>query len=148
MIEQIAQKDIQIMVPASDWKDAIRKSALPLVESGTIENRYVEEMIASAIKNGPYFVITKGIALAHARPECGVHNFAVGITTLQKGVKFGAGENDPVWMIIVLAATDDNSHIDLLGELADKLMDAQLIDRLHKCRTPAEFRNLLLQGSA
>ncbi|WNX84549.1 PTS sugar transporter subunit IIA [Agathobaculum sp. NTUH-O15-33] len=123
MLENITEKDIRIGVRAEGWENAIRKAAAPLLENGAIEQSYIDAMVESVHKNGPYYVLSKGLALAHARPECGVNRLALQFTTLEPGVAFGAGDNDPVRLIITLAATDNDSHLDLLGELADVLMD-------------------------
>lgn len=144
LLETITPKDIQIGLNAKDWEDALRQAAAPLTDSGAIRQSYVEGMVDSVKKNGPYFVLAKGVALAHARPECGVVRLALGFATLSEpGVSFGAGENDPVRLIITLAATDANSHIDLLGELADVLMDGERLAGMLAADTPEAFCDLL-----
>lgn len=143
LLETITTADVQIAVQASHWEDAIRKAARPLLENGAITSAYVEEMIQSLHKNGPYFVLTKGIALAHARPECGVNRGAVSFTTLKPGVPFGSEENDPVELIITLAATDSESHLNLLTELADVMMDEARLEQLFAAPTPEAFCTLL-----
>ena len=143
MLENITEKDIRIGVSADGWEDAIRKAAAPLREAGAIEQSYIDAMIESVHQNGPYYVLSKGFALAHARPECGVNRLALQFTTLAHGVPFGAGENDPVRLIITLAATDNDSHLDLLSELADVLMDDGRLEKLCTAPTPEAFLKLL-----
>ena len=86
---------------------------------------------------------SEGLALAHARPECGANRLALAFSTLNPPVSFGAGDNDPVRLIITLAATDPDSHIDLLGELAEVLMDDGRMEQLFSAKTPEEFCALL-----
>ena len=143
LLETITAGDIQIGLSASDWEDAVRKAAAPLVANGAVEQSYVEGIVQSVHDNGPYFVLTKGFALAHARPECGAIRLAMNFTTLREPVSFGAGANDPVRLIITLAATDPDSHIDLLGELADILMDESRMERMFQAGTPEEFLDIL-----
>ncbi|MDD3404207.1 MAG: PTS sugar transporter subunit IIA, partial [Hespellia sp.] len=52
----------------SDWKEAIRLVAQPLLENGCIEERYIDAMIRNVIENGPYIIIMPGLAMPHARP--------------------------------------------------------------------------------
>ncbi|MDO4270668.1 MAG: PTS sugar transporter subunit IIA [Eubacteriales bacterium] len=144
LLEKITAEDVQIALSAADWEDAIRKAAAPLAAQGAIEQSYVEGMIESVHKNGPYFVLAKGLALAHARPECGANRLALNFTTFDPPVSFGAGDNDPVRLIITLAATDPDSHIDLLGELAEVLMDDTRMQQLFDAPSPDAFRALLL----
>ncbi len=54
--------DIEVDVKCTDWEDAVRKSGNPLVEKG-IEQSYVEAMVGSIKKYGPYIVLAKGFAI-------------------------------------------------------------------------------------
>ena len=69
LLETITSNDVQIGLHAKDWEGAIRQAAAPLLASGAIQQSYIEGMITSVHDNGPYFVLSKGLALAHARPE-------------------------------------------------------------------------------
>lgn len=143
LLEKVTVDDVQIGQTAADWQEAVRVAAAPLEANGAIASSYIEGMIESVQKNGPYFVITKGLALAHARPECGANRLALNFTTFDPPITFGAGENDPVYLIITLAATDPDSHIDLLGALAEVLMDESRMQQLFTAKTPEAFCALL-----
>ena len=71
---------------------------------------------------GPYYVVGPGIAMPHARPEEGANKLSLALTLIPSGVNFDADENDPVKLLIVLAATDSTSHIESISQLA-KLFD-------------------------
>ncbi|HAW2446822.1 PTS sugar transporter subunit IIA, partial [Escherichia coli] len=71
---------------------------------------------------GPYYVVGPGIAMPHARPEEGANKLSLALTLIPSGVNFDADENDPVKLLIVLAATDSTSHIEAISQLA-KLFD-------------------------
>ena len=114
---------------AESWQDSIRKAAAPLLQENCIEERYIDNMIQSVLKYGPYIVIDKGIALAHARPEDGVRKTALTLVTLDPAVSFGS-ENDPVRIMIVLAASGDDEHVNLLAFLADFLNNEDNIKNL------------------
>ena len=131
------------VLSAGDWEEAVRKAAEPLRAAGAVEQSYIEGIVQSVHDNGPYFVLTKGFALAHARPECGANRLALNFSTFDPPVTFGAGANDPVRLIITLAATDPDSHIDLLGELADVLMDESRMEKMFRAETPEEFLEAL-----
>ena len=106
LLETITEKDVQLGLSAGDWEEAVRKAAEPLRAAGAVEQSYIEGIVQSVHDNGPYFVLTKGFALAHARPECGANRLALNFSTFDPPVTFGAGANDPVRLIITLAATD------------------------------------------
>lgn len=146
MLEQIVNDDIEVGVEASDWEDAIRKSARYLLEQGKIEPGYIDAMIDSVHRNGPYIVITNHVALAHARPECGVNELGVHYTVLKEGVPFGVESLDPVSLIITLAAVDDTSHLELMGELAVILMEPENVNKLISSESPKQFRETLMHA--
>jgi PTS system ascorbate-specific IIA component len=101
---------IALDMEAADWKDAIRKGGSLLLQAGCCDGKYVEAMIDGCVRNGPYFVIGPGLAMPHARPENGVIKTGYALVTLKKGVEFGDGENDPVDVLVFMAAKDSASH--------------------------------------
>lgn len=139
MMEQITINDIDIHVQASDWEDAITKSAQYLMDQGKITKGYVEAMIEAVHRVGPYIVLGNHVALAHARPECGVMEEGVHFTTLEPFINFGSEQFEPVGLIITLAALDSESHMDFLGELAEILMEEENVNRLISSKTKEEF---------
>lgn len=143
MLENVTVNDIRVNVQAADWEDAIRKSSQVLLETEKIEERYVDAMIDAVHRVGPYIVLGNHVALAHARPECGVKELSVFFTTLKPGVEFGSESFDPVRLVITLAAIDEDSHLELMGELAGILMDEENVVRLVDSETPEEFLSLL-----
>ncbi len=93
-----------------------------LAGNGSIEPRYVDAIYHSHDTIGPYYVVGPGIAMPHARPEEGANKLSLALTLIPSGVNFDADENDPVKLLIVLAATDSTSHIEAISQLA-KLFD-------------------------
>ncbi len=111
---------ISLNMEALDWKDAIRKGGSLLVNSGCCEERYIEAMITSCVQNGPYFILAPGLAMPHSRPENGVLKTGYALVTLKKGVEFGDEENDPVDVLIFMAARDQATHTEVaMTEIAD-----------------------------
>ena len=145
LIEKITKQDIQIGIEASNWEEAISKSAKILLDKGCIEESYIDAMINTVKEKGPYIVIGQHIALAHARPECGVHKFALNFSLLDTPVEFGSENFDPVKLIITLAATDSNSHLQVLAELAEVLMDQERLDILLNSKTEDMFYEELIK---
>ena len=143
MLELIKEENVEVGVHAADWEDAIRRSAQHLLETGKIEERYIRAMIDAVHRVGPYIVLGNHVALAHARPECGVNELSVHFTTLEPPIPFGSEKFDPVSLIITLAAVDADSHLELISELADILMEETHVERLSSCTTEREFVELL-----
>ena len=143
LLDKITAADVLIQLQAENWEDAIRKSAQILLEKGSIEPGYIDAMIQVVHDNGPYIVIGKHIALAHARTECGAIHTDISFSTLKPAVEFGAGELDPVKLIITLSATDPETHLDLLGELSEILIDEKSSTALFEAASAKEFVRIL-----
>ncbi|HHF3068303.1 TPA: PTS sugar transporter subunit IIA [Vibrio diabolicus] len=131
MLRELITSDvIRIHSDATDWKDAISKSCEALIEHGAIEPSYVEAIYRSHEELGPYYVVGPGMAMPHARPEDGVNRLSLAITVIQNGVNFNSEENDPVKMLVTLAATDSNSHVDAISKLAELFMNEKHVEAI------------------
>jgi ascorbate PTS system EIIA or EIIAB component len=134
---------IIIGAPASDWRDAIRWAGRALVASGVATDSYTDEMIATVESLGPYIVIAPGIALAHSRPSPSVLRSGLCLVRLANSVEFGNADNDPVTLVVGLAATDANGHIESLATLADFLADDARREALMAAHDVATVRRLV-----
>jgi PTS system ascorbate-specific IIA component len=114
---------IRIGESAADWRAAVRLAGDALVASGATTPAYTDEMVATVEQLGPYIVIAPGIALAHSRPSPAVLRAGISLVTLLEPVAFGHRENDPVRLVIGLAAVDEEGHITALSTLAELLSD-------------------------
>lgn len=108
---------------AADWRAAVRLAGDALAASGATTPTYTDEMVATVEQLGPYIVIAPGIALAHARPSPAVLHAGISLVTLREPVAFGHQANDPVRLVIGLAAVDEEGHVTALSTLAELLSD-------------------------
>jgi PTS system ascorbate-specific IIA component len=131
----LTPESLRFQVHARDWEDALRIAAEPLVEAGHIEAGYVQAMIDAVREQGPYIVIAPGLALGHARPSADVHRACFAIATLDEPVEFGSAANDPVDIVVVLAAIDDKAHLGLLRRIVVFLNAEGSFERLRAART-------------
>ena len=93
-------------------------------------------------EQGPYIVLAPGIALAHARPEDGVVGLGLGVAVLERPVRFGHPDNDPVDVVLAFGSPDKESHLGVLAALARSLIDG-LADRLRASSSDDDARELL-----
>ncbi|KAF1298848.1 hypothetical protein BAU15_14290 [Enterococcus sp. JM4C] len=134
---------ISLNIEAADWEEAVRKAAQPLIDKEKVTPNYVDDMIKTAKESGPYIVITKHVALPHARPEAGAKEIAISIATLKTPISFGNKENDPVLYIFGLSALDNQTHITAMAELAELLDQQEFYDTLKKAIHPREIMNYI-----
>lgn len=125
MLKDVINQDlIELNVKVKDWKEAIRYGGNLLVKQGIVTNHYVEAMIDTALKIGPYIVLEKGIALPHATPQEDTTKIGVSIITLKNPIEFGHEENDPVHLVVCLASIDSVSHMQVLSDIS-KIFDGE-----------------------
>ncbi|WP_371362760.1 Transcriptional regulator ManR [Sporomusa rhizae] len=118
---------IELDVEAADWKEAIRAAGQLLLKTGCVEDAYIQAMITVVTELGPYIVLWPGIALPHAGTESGVRQLGISLVRLKHPVCFGHPENDPVRMVIALAAVDSSSHVMALLELTSMLGNTEAV---------------------
>jgi PTS system ascorbate-specific IIA component len=141
--QALAEGSISVRAPASNWKQAIELAGDALVTSQRATTQYTEAMVQAFEELGPYMVIAPGIALAHARPSEAVLGTGLSLITLSEPVVFGSEANDPVRLVIGLAAVDHDSHIDLMAALSDLLMDVMKVNMLLQAENVEQVRELL-----
>jgi len=138
---------VTTLVSAADWEDAIRAVGRLLVADDAVEPRFIDAMIRVAKEFGPYIVVAPGIALPHARPEDGVKQASIAMITLAEPVNFGNEQNDPVSLVIALAAVDNKQHIQSLAELASVLGEEDNVQRLRSARSADELLGIMWSKS-
>ncbi len=134
---------IRIGENAADWRAAVRLAGDALAASGATTPAYADEMVATVEQLGPYIVIAPGIALAHSRPSPAVLRAGISLVTLRRPVAFGHRENDPVCLVIGLAAVDEEGHITALSTLAELLSDDKRRERLIGAADAAEVAGMV-----
>ena len=145
-----ALSSIQTQADAADWRAAIRLAGDGLVADGATTETYTDELIAAVEKHGPYIVIAPGVALAHSRPSPAVLTGGLSWVSLATPVEFGNKNNDPVTLVIGLAAKDHDAHLQVMRALAGVLSDSDAMQKLRVAETPDEVRAVLgaLAGAA
>jgi PTS system ascorbate-specific IIA component len=139
----LTTKAIRIEASAADWRAAVRLAGDALVTSGATAPAYTDEMIATVEQLGPYIVIAPGIALAHSRPSPAVLRAGISLVTLDRPVAFGHRTNDPVRLVVGLAAPDEEGHVTALSTLAEFLSDEESRLGLLRATGPDEVLRLV-----
>ncbi len=137
-LPQLPLDAITIGAHVDDWPAAITAAGDALVRSGAATSAYTERMIAVIREFGAYIVIAPGLALAHARPGVDVLTDGLCVVTLDEPVAFGHPHNDPVSVIVGLAVTGTDDHLQFVAELANVFNDPEVISALAGATT-AEF---------
>jgi PTS system ascorbate-specific IIA component len=134
---------IKIQQSVTSWRESFEIAGAGLVDSNRTVAAYTQEMIQAFEELGPYMVIAPGIALAHGRPSESVIETGLSLVTLSTPIEFGSESNDPVSLVIGLAATDHDSHIDLMAALSELLMSEEKVTLLLNATKEAEVPSYL-----
>lgn len=134
----MCEQTLCLQLEASSAEEALRKSGQLLIDAGKVSDSYVRAVLRDQGRNPAYFVIAPHIALPHAKAKDGVHERAIGLTTLKTPINFGDSKNNPVKFIFFLAATDNESHIDAMSELLDLCGDPVFLAMLEKTKDKQE----------
>lgn len=133
---------IQLMDSVEDWRQAVQCSAAPLLAEKSIEPRYVEQIFRVHQEIGPYYVIAPQIAMPHSRPEDGANEQALSLLVLKQGVNFGS-DNDPVRLVLMLAAKDSESHLEMLSAVAELFADEDVIRQIIQADNTTEIAEIV-----
>lgn len=139
----IHQDAILLDANAADWQAAVRLAGGLLEQTGIASAQYTQSMIDNVVNNGPYIVIAPGFAFAHARPSEAVRRTGMSWVRLKEPVDFGSGENDPVTLVVALAAVDSKDHMHALAELSGVLGDEETRAALDAAPAPAAISAIL-----
>ena len=94
--------------------------AKPLLNKSIITSEYIENIKINVKNNGPYFVIDEYFALAHAKPGVGVNELGLSLLRIEDPVNL---EGKLVKVFLLLAAKDSNSHLQVLSEISELLVE-------------------------
>ncbi|CAH8191632.1 MULTISPECIES: PTS sugar transporter subunit IIA [Vibrio] len=148
----IDNNSVQLQASASNWKEAIKIGTDMLIASGAIDPRYHDAIISSVEELGPYIVIAPNLALPHARPENGVIRTAFALVTLDSPIYFD-GEDEPVDVLITLAGSSSDEHMEGLMEVTQVLDDEESesgvdLDKLRRCRSKDDVYKVIDEALA
>ena len=139
---------VELNVSVTDWEDAIRAVGRLLVADKAVEPRFVDAMIRVAKEFGPYIVLAPGFAMPHARPEDGCIRSSMALITLAKPVEFGNPQNDPVNVVVALAAVDNQGHIEGLSDLAEVMSEDGIVEEIAASGSVGEVLAIMYREQA
>ena len=141
--EFVAKKHYSFHEGFDDWRDADRAACKPLVDDGTVEKVYPEIIIEKVEELGPYIVIAPNICIPHAERGRGVNGTAMCFMKTEKPVRFDENDRDKdARIFVVLAAIEEEVHLNNLMQLAEKFSDEDLVAKVLEAKTPEDLEKL------
>ena len=126
--EIIDNKRVLFAQKAENWEDAIRMSCKLLVEEGTIDPGYADEIINTVNEMGPYIVLMPGFALPHAMKNSeNAHGTAIAFMKLEEPVSFNPDNSEKdASVFFTLVARDSDEHLKNMRKLWTMLTNEEL----------------------
>ncbi|MBX7309898.1 BglG family transcription antiterminator [Clostridium chauvoei] len=136
LLSNFSINNINLSIEESDWREAIRKSAKPLLEDGVINKAYIDDMVKNIEDLGPYIVVDDGIAIPHAKPGKNVKGFGFTITTFKEPISIL--NKDGVKVFFTMATENEKDHIDIITQLMKLVEDEDFIELLKVSSNPVK----------
>lgn len=143
LADAFGKGSILIKESVANRSAAIELAGELLVESGRVKKAYITSMLEAVEEYGPYIVIAPGIALAHGKPTEDVIETGMSLLKVARPIEFQHSQNDPVQLVFGLAASNHDSHIALMAELAQFLSSQANVNALLTCSDSAQIRAIL-----
>ena len=94
-----------------------------------------------------YIVIFRDLHYHIQRPDVSVKKTGLSLITLSKPVCFNC-DNDPVDIVLTLAATDDTSHLQKLQSMAEFISDEENIEFIKNAKSAEEVAKAINEFEA
>lgn len=135
---------MRIIRSVNDWVEATKLAGSLLLEDGCVERGYIDKMIETCKNLGPYIAIMPGLAIPHARPEDGAKKLCFSALVVREGVRFNS-HNDPVYILLAFSTPDRKSHVQLIQQLANFLIERgeMLVKELREAANEEDALNRL-----
>lgn len=121
----IPEHHIQTHIKATSRNEAIKKSVQTLVDADHVNKQYGDEIVDHLDKFGPYMVIGPNIALLHSNFENVNVPVSMSIVHFEDGIDFGHERFDPVKVVVILATSQPQIHLNALGQLSQIIMNEE-----------------------
>lgn len=134
---------VELGAAVRDWRAAVELAGSLLTRIGAARPAYTDAMVRLVRDRGPYIVIAPGLALAHAPGGTAVIADGLAVVTLAESVDFGHPYNDPVRVVLALAAATPERHLPMLADLANIFNARDAVDRIAAAASADEVRSAL-----
>lgn len=121
-----------------EWRDAIRESVAPLVDDGSVDACYADELIASVERYGPYIVLVPGLAMPHAMEGArGAHRTTMSFMRVRVPVRFDDTHEASVFF--TLSDVDEASHLANMRQLYGVISSPDVLGMLMEVEAPEDL---------
>ncbi|MTI95820.1 MAG: BglG family transcription antiterminator [Firmicutes bacterium] len=121
---------VEIVQGHTDWKQLVHATGNLLISVGAADRGYSQRMLEQIIMQGPYMVMTQGIALLHAPAGPDIRHAGFALVVCPHGVNFDHPKFDPVKLVFAFCSPDKDTHLVALKQLMQVIADKELVIKL------------------
>lgn len=148
LYQLLDKNQICVDMDCKDYKEAITAGGKLLLQNGSIEEGYINAMIETVEKNGPYFVISKGFAVPHADTERGAKKVGMSLIRLKNPLVFLDDKPGKIEFVCCLSAIDAEHHTRALFDLINMLEEKTFKEAIRKAKTSVELAEMIKKYEA
>ncbi|WP_312072792.1 PTS mannitol transporter subunit IIA [Atlantibacter sp.] len=145
LIDYFPASSISIKSSATNWQEAIDFSMSSLLANHYVNTNYIQAIKDLTITIGPYYILAPGVAMPHARPECGALKTGMSLTLLKQEVKF-AEDDEGIKLIIGLSAANSDSHIGAIQALSELLSEEEILTALLAAKSEKQLADIIARA--
>lgn len=145
MLKDFIEKNHFIFAQKIDsWQEALKISCKPLIEDGSVDEEYSNELIGNVNKYGAYIVLVPGIAMPHSQEGNEfVHKTAISFMKLKEPVFFDKDDEDSYAdLFFTLASSCREEHLQNMSKLSEMLANEELVEKLHGIENLEDLKKL------
>ena len=127
------------------WQDGIFEVCNLLEKKQYINNYYHKNIIRQLKKYGPYMFIADGVCLAHTKISDGALKLGLALGVYPQGVQFE--RNKTAYLIFVMSAEDQASHLKMLSNLIKMFEDSNKIKAIIDLKNINDISNYFIENA-
>lgn len=139
----ITDATFQEDVVCRTWEELVDICGAPLLAQGSVQPQFLQSVKETILEFGSYMVLLDDIAFFHGRPEAGVNKISMSLSMLKDPVFL---DTRRILAAFMFAAIDNESHLDLLGELSEYLDDEEFLYLLRNHGSKEDIFKKLSKG--
>ncbi|REC30952.1 PTS mannose transporter subunit IIAB [Enterococcus pseudoavium] len=145
VLEVLNSQRVDLTLEATTKESTIQKMAEMFFEDGLLHDKdaFIESVLEREIHSTTG--VGNGIAIPHGK-SAAVKEPAIAFARLEKTVEWQSLDDKPVSMVVMLAIPDSQqgeTHLSILSEIAVKLMDDELVEKLQTATSEEEIVKIL-----
>lgn len=137
---------IETNVSVMNWREAVNAVGQILVRNEKVKPNFIESMIHVVEEFGPYMILVPDVAFFHGKPGPDVNEICMSLVTFKNPVYFNDFENQRIKCAFGFGAVDNESHLEMLKNLALLLQNDEFVRLLCNNGTKEEILQLVQES--